>query len=71
MRATQLEDAIELIKMEFLETPRLRLTFWQAQRLWDIPEDVCQQAFTTLARSGFLKRLMNDVYVSRNVSSHL
>ena len=66
MRATQLEDAIELIKMEFCETPRLRLTFWQAQRLWDLPEDVCEQALRTLARSGFLKRLMHDVYVSRN-----
>jgi hypothetical protein len=67
MRATQLEDAIELIKMEFLETPRLRLTFWQAQRLWDMPEDVCEEAFKTLARSGFLKRRTNGIYVSRDV----
>jgi len=69
MRATQLEDAIELIKMEFLETPRLRLTFWQAQRLWDLPEDVCEEAFKTLARSGFLKRRMHGIYVSRDVLS--
>ena len=67
MRAAQLEDAIELIKMEFLETPRLRLTFWQAHRLWDIPEDVCEEAFKTLTRSGFLKRRTNGIYVSRDL----
>jgi hypothetical protein len=65
MRDANVEDAIELIKMEFAETPKLRLTFWQAQRLWDLPEDVCEQALRKLAHSGFLKRLTHDVYVSR------
>ena len=67
MRANHVEDAIELIKMEFSETPRLRLTFAQARRLWDLPEDVCTQAFNNLARSGFLKRLTHDVYVSQDL----
>lgn len=65
MPLMQTDDAIELIRMEYAELPGLKLTFWQAQRLWNLSNDVCARALTTLTESQFLARTADGAYVRR------
>ena len=57
------EQVAELIRMEYLELPGLKLTLWQTQRLWNLPEDVCRQALTVLTQSRVLTRAADGAYV--------
>ena len=57
------ERVAELIRMEYLELPGLKLTLWQTQRLWNLPEDVCRQALTVLTQSRFPTRAADGAYV--------
>jgi len=57
------EQVAELIRMEYVELPGLKLTLWQTQRLWNLPEDVCRQALTVLTQSRFLTRAADGAYV--------
>jgi hypothetical protein len=50
----RLEEAIELIQLEYREMPELRLTFRQARRLWDFSPDLCELALACLISRGFL-----------------
>ena len=50
----RLEEAIELIQLEYRELPELRLTFGQARRLWDFSTDLCELALACLTSRGFL-----------------
>lgn len=61
-------DAVELIRLEYSELPELRLTFWQAQRLWSFSEELCERALTALITSGFLARTPDGAYIRRNPS---
>jgi hypothetical protein len=61
-------DAVELIRMEYSELPEPRLTFWQAQRLWNFSEELCERALTALMASGFLARTPDGAYVRRSPS---
>jgi hypothetical protein len=63
MQITQVEDAAELIQMEYAEMPGLKLTFWQARRLWNLSEDVCERALAVLTRSGFLAQTADGSYI--------
>ena len=63
MPLMQVDDAVELIRMEYAELPGLRLTFWQAQRLWNLSDDICQRALGVLTDSHFLIRTADGVYV--------
>ena len=58
------EQVAELIRMEYVELPGLKLTFWQTQRLWNLPEDLCRQALTVLTQSRFLTRAADGAYSS-------
>jgi hypothetical protein len=58
-------EAVELIQMEYAEMPELKLTFWQAQRLWNFSEELCERALTALIASGFLARTADGAYVRR------
>ena len=58
----QVQDATDLIRMEYAEMPRLQLTFLQAQRLWNLSEELCEGALHTLVRSGFLVRTCDGLY---------
>jgi hypothetical protein len=53
-RAMDIQDAEEIIRAEYMEMPGLRLTFWQAQRLWNLSEERCERALNTLVATGFL-----------------
>ncbi|MGB2716029.1 MAG: hypothetical protein WBC51_17740 [Vicinamibacterales bacterium] len=58
-----IDDAVELIRMEYAELPGLKLTFWQAQRLWNLSQDVCARALRILTDSQFLTRTADGAYV--------
>ena len=60
--------AIDLVRMEYVETPSLRLTFHQTQRLCDLPREMCELALRALVGSGFLVRTPGDRYVRRQAS---
>ena len=43
-----------LVRSEFDELPRLRLTLKQAQRLWSVDKSTCRHVLDTLVRDAFL-----------------
>jgi Fic family protein len=61
----QVDEAVELMRMEYAEMPGLKLTFVQAQRLWNISQEACERALGELTRSGFLDRTRDGAYVRR------
>jgi len=63
MPSSDIADAVELMRMEYAEMPGLSLTFWQAQRLWNLSEEVCQCALAVLTDCGFLARANGGAYV--------
>lgn len=63
MSLLDVEEAVELIQMEYAEMPELRLTFWQAQRLWNLSDELCQRALAALTGSGYLARTSDGAYV--------
>ena len=65
MQIAHVEDAAALIQMEYAEMPGLKLTFWQARRLWNLSEDLCARALATLTRSGFLVQTADGAYIRR------
>ncbi len=68
MQPTHIQSAIDLIQVEYAGMPDLKLTFWQAHRLWNFSDEVCAQALTTLTGSGFLVRNDDGEYVRRTSS---
>lgn len=62
MQFMNVQDAVALIRMEYDEMPGLQLTFWQAQRLWSLSEELCDRALTTLIGTGFLMRTPDGRY---------
>jgi len=62
------DEAIELMKMEYAEMPELKLTFCQARRLWNLSDEMCERALTALTGSGFLRRARDGSYV-RSIGS--
>jgi hypothetical protein len=59
----EIEDWLQLIRAEYLESPGLRLTKAQVQRLWGLDPGVCETLLTTLVRAGFLRRTRDAAYV--------
>ena len=68
MPIVHVEDAAELIQMEYAEMPGLKLTFWQARRLWNLSDDLCERALAALTRSGFLTQTSDGAYIRRGPS---
>lgn len=66
MQFMPVQDAAELIRMEYAEMPGLQLTFWQAQRLWNLSDELCDRALNTLISQGFLVRTRDGCYARRN-----
>ena len=69
MSLLNVEEAVELIQMEYAEMPELKLSFWQAQRLWNLSDELCQRALAVLIGSGFLSRTPDGSYVHSQSSS--
>jgi hypothetical protein len=68
MRFMSVDEAVERIRAEYLEMPDLALTQWQAQRLWNLSQDLCDRALLTLLRSKFLVRTAGGTYLRREAS---
>jgi hypothetical protein len=65
MPLTHTDEAIARIRGEYLEMPGLSLTFWQAQRLWNLTEACCESALLKLMRDKFLMQTAGGAYVRR------
>jgi hypothetical protein len=63
MLLMQIDHAVELIRMEYDEWPGLKLTFWQAQRLWNLSDEVCARALQILTDGRFLTCAADGSYV--------
>jgi hypothetical protein len=63
MRFMHVEEAVQLIEMEYAEMPGLSLTSWQAQRLWNLSEELCERALAALVKTGFLNLTGDGAYV--------
>ena len=61
----RIDDVTELMRLEYAELPGLKLTAWQAQRLWGLSDDVCRRALAVLTESQFLVRTVDGAYVRR------
>ena len=67
----QVQDAMELIRLEYAETPELQLTFWQAQHLWCLSDELCERALDGLVRTGFLVRTPEGRYARSRGREHV
>lgn len=56
------DHLLERIQGEFAEMPGLRLTFHQAQRLWDLDASTCRRLLDALVGMGFLIRSPEGAY---------
>jgi hypothetical protein len=63
MMRIELAEAVELIQAEYAEMPGLRMTSRQVRRVWSLSTEVCQEALTSLTRSGFLIENRDSSYV--------
>jgi hypothetical protein len=56
MLRTRIPDETLTVRVltEFNELPGLRLTLWQAQRLYNVSADEAERAMERLVRAGFL-----------------
>ena len=63
-------DQLELrrIRGEYLEMPGLCLTQCQAQRLWGLPCDRCQDLLAALVRERFLVQTAEGRFVRSNTA---
>ena len=61
---TAMEQMLRRIQGEFLEMPGLRLTSWQAQRLWNLDQLVCESLLAALVDVRFLVE-RDGVYLQR------
>lgn len=52
--ALDLEPWRELVRLDFTESPGLRLTLPQAQRLWCLDRDLCKDVLDSLVETAFL-----------------
>ena len=53
--ATRVSDLVGLIRAEYDEMPGLCLTRAQAQRLWRLEPDVCDNVLRAMVDAGFLR----------------
>jgi hypothetical protein len=60
--ATRVADLVGLIRAEYQEMPGLCLTRAQAQRLWRLEPEVCDNILRAMVDAGFL-RLTSGGYV--------
>jgi len=69
MRFMHNHQTVEMIQAEYERTPGLRVTHWQAQRLWNLSSKSCERALTALVRAKFLVPAPDGTYVRRAESA--
>jgi hypothetical protein len=53
----------QLVRAEYLEIPGLNLTRDEAQRLWGLDREACEQLLAALVERRFLKRTRDNRYL--------
>lgn len=66
MRIDEPTTLLARARSEYLEMPGLRLTPWQAGRLWNIEPAVSEHVLRLLVASGFLWRNREGAYLLRS-----
>tara|TARA_Y100001949_G_scaffold175557_2_gene185650 strand:+ start:1335 stop:1676 length:342 start_codon:yes stop_codon:yes gene_type:complete len=56
------EGLLHRVRVDYLETPSLRLTLAQAQRLWDLDRNACAVVLNALIDEHFLRCATNGQY---------
>ena len=59
----ELDEAIDLIRTEYVQMPGLSMTCKQVRRVWNLSNDVCRDALTALTRAGLLIENRDGSYV--------
>jgi hypothetical protein len=59
---------VQRVRAEFFEMPGMQLTLSQAQRLFGLPNDLCEWILAELTREGFLSRARNGMFARREFS---
>jgi hypothetical protein len=57
------ESVLQRIRGEFHESPGLRLTPWQFQRLWNLDADQTQLVIERLVQTRFLRGARDGTFV--------
>ena len=65
MRLMSPDEVADRIRAEYVEMPGLSLTVWQAQRLWNVSEELCVRALLRLVQAKFLMLTSSGTYVRR------
>jgi len=58
-----LEPVLQRIRGEFQESPGLRLTHWQFQRLWNLDPDQARLVIDQLVQMRFLRSARDGTFV--------
>jgi hypothetical protein len=58
-----IENLIARIRSEYLEMPGLSLTVSQAERLWQLRRDDCEELLDRLVATGFLAQTPKGQFV--------
>jgi hypothetical protein len=59
------EQLLQRIRLEYDALPGLRLTRWQAQRLWRLDPNECEIVLASLVRSTFLTEGRDGTFARR------
>jgi hypothetical protein len=59
------ELVMQRIRLEYDALPGLRLTRWQAQRLWRLEPNECEIVLASLVRSTFLTEERDGTFARR------
>jgi hypothetical protein len=59
----RIEDVLQRVQGEFAEMPGLCLTAAQAQRLWGLDQDLCDQLLEALVDAKFLSRRRDGSFI--------
>ena len=62
-RMANLEPVLQRIRGEFHESPGLRLTHWQFQRLWNLDSDEARLVIQQLLQTRFLRGARDGTFV--------
>ena len=65
MPTVRLQSVLQHMRGEFLESPGLRLTRWQIQRLWNLDAEDCRAAVQKLLDARFLREERDGSFVRR------
>ena len=58
-----IDQILKRIQSDFIEMPGLRLTAWQAQRLWNVDPVICDSLLSVLVETGFLTRATDGAFM--------